>query len=161
MNSSNAVQIPDAAKTLLGQFKAIHQVQTLEPVVGGISSAVDDAIRRYPVVQRFVLTGAGELGQFTKEAATTAGKVVNNLKVGACVANKMGGRPDTEEGIFFGSVDCENQNWCHHKLRSWNLGSFPAFSPVKAPQPTKFPGNIPECQNQADHLISKRNSRIP
>ena len=98
MHSTSAIQIPDAAKTLLGQFKAIHQVQTLEPVGPGFTKAIDEAARDYPVAQRFVLTGVGELGQFTKEAASTAGKMVNNLKIGACIARRMGGRPETEEG---------------------------------------------------------------
>ena len=72
MHSNNAVQIPDAAQTLLGQFRAIHQVQTLEPVGQGFTGAIEAAANRYPVVQRFVLTGTGALGQFTKEAAMAA-----------------------------------------------------------------------------------------
>ena len=98
MHSTSAVQIPNAAQTLLGQFTAIHQVQTLDPVGAGFNKAIESATERYPIVQRFVLTGAGELGKFKKAEVVAAGKMVNNLKLGACIANRMGGRPETEEG---------------------------------------------------------------
>ena len=63
MHLAGDTQIPTAAQQILQQFSAIHQVETLAPVGGEFVAALGEAARHYPVAQRMVLTGAGELGQ--------------------------------------------------------------------------------------------------
>ena len=89
------------------------------------------------------------------EAARPARKVTGPLPE----ADELGtSLPVTSRCLFLGSIDSDRRCGCQNKL---DFAAIPAFSPSKTPRPTKFPGNIPECQNWADHLISKRNSRIP
>jgi len=74
--------------------------QTLPEVGGNFADAINRTSENYMVAQRFVLTGAGELGQFSKEALAAAGSAAtaNTLAMTAIVTGRIGSRPESDAG---------------------------------------------------------------